>query len=99
MIKLIKNRLLVRPIIEDITKNGIYLPIIDENIPAKGQVLSVGPGEWITDDFFQKTVVQPGHIIVYGKYAGMPITHEGEKLLVMSEDDVIAIIDMDSKQE
>jgi chaperonin GroES len=76
---------------EEKTKGGIIIPDTAKEKPQEGKVVAVGPGR--TED--GKTIpvsVKPGDRILFGKYAGQTVKVEGEELLVMREDDIMAVI-------
>ncbi len=87
-IKPLADRILVRPVAaEEKTISGIIIPDSAKEKPARGQVLAVGTG---TKD--EAMVLQVGDVVLYGKYAGTEIEHEGEKFLIMRQGDVLATI-------
>lgn len=87
-IKPLADRVLVRPATAE-TKSvgGIIIPDSAKEKPLKGEVLAVGNG---TKD--EEMVLKPGDQVLYGKYAGTEIELEGEKYLIMRQNDVLAII-------
>lgn len=83
-IKPFADRILVRPVAaEEKTVGGIIIPDSAKEKPAKGEVLAVGGEEM---------VLRVGDVVLYGKYAGTEIEHEGEKYLIMRQSDVLATI-------
>ena len=72
---------------EEKTISGIIIPDSAQEKPMKGEVVAVGNG---TKD--EEMVVKPGDNVLYGKYAGTEIEHEGEKFLIMRQSDILAII-------
>ena len=87
-IKPLADRIVVRPVAaEEKTVAGIIIPDSAKEKPAKGEVLAVGRG---TKD--EEMVLQVGDIVLYGKYAGTEIEHEGEKYMIMRQSDVLATI-------
>lgn len=87
-IRPLADRILVRPVAaEEKTIAGIIIPDSAKEKPAKGEVLAVGNG---TKD--EAMVLQVGDVVLYGKYAGTEIEHEGEKYLIMRQGDVLATI-------
>lgn len=87
-IKPLADRILVRPVAaEEKTVGGIIIPDSAKEKPAKGEVLAVGGG--IKDE---EMVLRVGDVVLYGKYAGTEIEHEGEKYLIMRQSDVLATI-------
>jgi chaperonin GroES len=88
------NRLVVEPLeAEEVTAGGIVLPETAKEKPQKGIVLSIGPGE--RDDKGKRIDmdVQAGDTVLYAKYAGTEIKVDGKKLLILKENDILAIIE------
>ena len=82
------DRVLVRPVAaETTTASGFIIPDSAKEKPLKGEVLAVGQG---TKD--EQMVLNTGDQVLYGKYAGTEIEIDGEKLLIMRQSDVLAII-------
>ena len=88
------DRILVRPLeAEEKTKGGIVLPDTAKEKPQEGEVVAVGKGKILDSGEVQKMEVKAGDRVLYGKYSGTEIsTREGEDLLIMREDDVLAIV-------
>ena len=82
------DRVLVRPMAaETTTASGIIIPDSAKEKPLRGAVLAVGQG---TKD--EQMVLNAGDEVLYGKYAGTEIEVDGEKLLIMRQSDVLAVI-------
>lgn len=82
------DRVLVKPApAEEKTIGGIIIPDTAKEKPAKGEVIATGNG---TKD--EEMVVKVGDQVMYGKYAGQEIDVDGEKLLIMRQSDILAII-------
>lgn len=73
------------------TKGGIFIPDTAKEKPQQGEVIAVGPGRY-EDGKLIPMGVKVGDKVLYGKYAGTEITHEGESLLILRESDVLAIV-------
>ena len=87
-IKPLADRVLVKPAsVEEKTVSGIIIPDSAKEKPLKGEVLAVGNG---TKD--EEMVVKQGDNVLYGKYSGTELEWEGEKLLIMRQSDILAII-------
>jgi chaperonin GroES len=69
------------------TASGIIIPDNAKEKPQKGKVVAVGNG---TKD--EKMTVSVGNIVLYGKYAGTDLKHEGQDYLIMRESDILAIV-------
>ncbi len=86
--KPINDRVIVKPAkAETKTAGGIILPDTAKEKPQKGKVIAVGPGK----DGISMTV-KKGNTVLYGKYAGQELNHEGEDYLIMREDDILVIL-------
>ena len=88
------DRIIVRPLeAEEKTKGGIILPDTAKEKPQEGEVLAVGKGKVLDNGSVQALEVKKGDRVLYGKYSGTEIkTKEGDDLLIMREEDVLAII-------
>ncbi|MDM8528469.1 co-chaperone GroES [Anaerolineales bacterium HSG24] len=88
------DRVWVQPIERDqTTASGIILPETAKEKPMEGKVLAVGPGAYNTDGERQKLDVSAGDIVLFAKYAGTEVKHEGTRYLIMRESDLLAIIE------
>ncbi len=93
-LKPLGNRVVVEPEEqEEITAGGIVLPETAKEKPQKGTVLSVGPGERDEDGKRIPMDVAPGDKVLFAKYAGTEIKVEGQKLLILKESDLLAIVE------
>ncbi len=71
---------------EEVTVGGIIIPDSAKEKPLKGTVVAAGPG---TND--EKMELKEGDIVLFGKYAGTEIEYNGEKYLIMRQNDVLAV--------
>jgi chaperonin GroES len=72
---------------------GIIIPDSAKEKPQRGKVFAVGDGK-ITDEGERRPLdVKDGDTILFGKYSGQEVTLDGEKYLIMREDDVLAVMD------
>lgn len=69
------------------TVGGIIIPDTAKEKPLMAEVIAVG-----TDEELQK-IVKIGDMILYGKYSGTEVEVEGEKLLILSKSDILAIVE------
>ncbi|MFH1578246.1 MAG: co-chaperone GroES [Candidatus Omnitrophota bacterium] len=75
------------------TKGGIVLPDTAKEKPQEGKVVAVGKGKLLESGTLQPLEVKVGDKVLYGKYSGTEITtKEGEELLIMREEDILAIM-------
>ena len=87
-LKPLADRVLIKPTpAEETTLSGIIIPDSAKEKPLRGQVLAAGDG---TKD--EKMLVKEGDTVLYGKYAGTEIEFEGEKLLIMRQSDLLAVV-------
>ncbi len=93
-IKPLGDRVVVKPLeAESKTKGGIVLPDTAKEKPQEGKVVAVGKGKVLDNGSVQPPEVKVGDKVLYGKYSGNEITtKEGEELLIMREEDILAII-------
>ena len=78
---------------ESKTKGGILLPDTAKEKPQEGKVIAVGKGKYSDAGSLMPLEVKAGDRVLYGKYSGSEITtKEGDELLIMREDDILAII-------
>ncbi|MHB8631429.1 MAG: co-chaperone GroES [Candidatus Limnocylindria bacterium] len=79
---------------EEMTKSGIVLPDTAKEKPEKGKVLSVGPGDRHPDTGQRIPVeLKVGDQVLFQKYAGTEFKLNDEELLILSEKDVLAVIE------
>ena len=87
------DRLVVRRIEEENTaKGGIIIPDTAKEKPQKGEVLAVGSGKILENGTKIPMDVQVGNKILFGKYTGTEIKIDGEDVLILREDEVLAIL-------
>ena len=93
-IRPLHDRVIVRRVEEEKTSpGGIVLPGNASEKPDRGEVIAAGKGR-ITDSGEVRAMdVAVGDKILFGKYAGTEIKVDGEELLVMREDDIVAVIE------
>ena len=72
---------------ETTTASGIIIPDTAQEKPQKGKVMAVGKG---TKE--NPITVRSGDTVLYGKYAGTELKHEGTDYVIMKESDILAII-------
>jgi chaperonin GroES len=89
------DRLIVRPIAkEEMTKSGILLPdTVDKERPEQGEVIEVGPGRLLDNGSRTPISVKAGQKVLFKKYAPDEFKLDGQEYLVLSESDVMAIIE------
>ena len=90
----IRDRIIVKPLdAETVTKSGIVIPDNAAEKPQQGRVLGVGGGKVTDNGEIIALVVKEGDTVMYGKYSGQTVKVDGEELIVLKEDDVMAIVE------
>ena len=88
------DRVVIEPIPrEEMTKSGIVLPDTAKEKPQEGKVLAVGPGRILDDGKREAVDVKVGNKVLYAKYAGTEFKVDGEELLIVSQKDILAIVE------
>jgi chaperonin GroES len=78
---------------EEVTKSGIVLPdTIDKERPEQGTVVAIGPGKLLENGQRAPMSVKEGDMVMFKKYSPDEIKIDGEELLVISENDILAIL-------
>jgi chaperonin GroES len=93
-LKPLGDRLVVRPTArEEMTKSGIVLPDTAKERPQEGTVLSVGPGRTLDDGTREAMDISVGQKVLFQKYAGTEFKLDEDELLILSQKDVLAVIE------
>ena len=88
------DRVVIRPLArEEVTKSGIVLPDTAKEKPQQGQVLAVGPSRILDSGERIKMDVADGDKVLFAKYAGTEFKLEEEELLILSEKDILAVME------
>lgn len=87
--KPLADRVIIKPCAaEEVTTGGIIIPDSAKEKPQRGEVLAVGNG---TKD--EEMILKEGDNVLYGKYAGTEIELDGEKVLIMRQNEVLAVVE------
>jgi chaperonin GroES len=93
-IRPLHDRILVKRLEEERTsKGGIIIPDTATEKPIQGKVIAAGNGKILEDGTVRPLDVKVGDKILFGKYGGTEVKVDGDELLVMREDDVMAVIE------
>ena len=93
-IRPLHDRVIVKRLEEERTSpGGIVLPDGATEKPVKGEVVAVGNGKVLDSGEMRALDVKAGDQVLFGKYSGTEIKVDGEELLVMKEDDIVAIFE------
>jgi len=78
---------------ESKTKSGIVLPDSAKEKPKRGTILAIGDGKRLDNGEKSTFTVKKGDQVIFASYAGTEIKLDGEEVIIMSEDDVLAIVE------
>ncbi len=78
---------------EETTKSGIVLPDTAKEKPQEGTIVAVGTGRVLDNGERVKLEVTEGQKVLYAKYAGTEIKLEGDEYLILSEKDILAVVE------
>ena len=78
---------------EEMTKSGLVLPDTAKEKPQEGSVIAVGPGAFDNDGKRVAMDVKVGQKVLYGKYAGTEFKLDDDELLIVSQKDILAIVE------
>ena len=93
-IRPLHDRILVKRLEEERTSaGGIIIPDTATEKPIQGKVIAVGNGKIQEDGSVRKLDVKIGDKVLFGKYGGTEVKVDGDELLVMREDDIMAVIE------
>jgi chaperonin GroES len=93
-IRPLHDRVIVKRMEEERTSaGGIVIPDSATEKPSKGEILSVGNGKILENGEVRGLDVKAGDKVLFGKYSGTEVKVDGDELLVMREDDIMAVIE------
>ncbi len=93
-IRPLHDRVIIRRTEEERTSpGGIVIPDTATEKPIKGEVIAVGNGKVLDSGETRALDLKKGDNVLFGKYSGTEVKVDGEDLLVMREDDVMAVIE------
>ncbi len=93
-IRPLHDRVIVKRTEENKTSpGGIVIPDSAAEKPIRGEVVAVGNGKILEDGSLRKLDLEVGNTVLFGKYTGTDVKVDGQDLVVMREDDIMAVID------
>jgi len=93
-IRPLHDRVLVRRENEETkTAGGIVLPDSAQEKPMQGKVVATGKGKILNDGNVRPLDVKTNDTVLFGKYSGTEVKVEGEELMMMREEDILAVIE------
>ena len=85
------DRIVVKPLEQEEEQiGGIIIPDTAKEKPQEGTIIAVGPGKLLDSGERQTPSVAVGDKVLYGKYSGTEIKYDGEDVLIVREDDILA---------
>jgi chaperonin GroES len=92
-IKPLHDRIIIKAAAKEYkTASGIILPDTAQEKPQRGEVLAVGPGKRLDSGQLAAVGVVVGDIVLYGKYSGTEVKVDGEDLIILRAEDVLAVL-------
>lgn len=92
-IKPLADRVVVKPLAEETkTKSGIIIPDTAKEKSHRGEVIAVGEGKY-DDGKLNPTSVKTGDVVLYKEYSGDEFKLDGEEVIILKEEDIIAVIE------
>jgi len=93
-IRPLHDRILAKRLESDTkTAGGLFIPDTAKEKPLEAKVVAVGNGKILRDGSLKPLDVKPGDKILIGKYSGSEVKIDGDEHLIISEDEVLAILD------
>ena len=93
-IRPLQDRVIIKRMEEEKTSpGGIVIPDSATEKPIKGEVVAVGNGLVVDNGEIRPQDLKVGDKVLFGKYSGTEVKLDGEELLVMKEDDVMAVLE------
>ena len=93
-IRPLNDRVIVKRLEEEKTSpGGIVIPDSATEKPVRGEVVAVGADKVLDNGQVRPLAVKAGEKVLFGKYAGTEIKVDGQEILVMREDDIIAVLE------
>ncbi|MCK9463874.1 MAG: co-chaperone GroES [Proteobacteria bacterium] len=93
-IRPLRDRVLVKRLeSEEKTKGGIIIPDAAKEKPLEGKVMAAGSGKLLEDGKIRPLDLKAGDKILFGKYTGTEVKVDGEEMVILREDDVLAVIE------
>jgi chaperonin GroES len=91
------DRILIERVEEEVKKGGIIIPDSAKEKPQQGKVIAVGPGRYDDSGKLVPMGVKKGDLILFGKYSGNEIRVGDDELLIIREEDVLAVVEKEAK--
>jgi chaperonin GroES len=94
MIRPLGEKILVKPAeVKEVKKGGIIIPDTAKEKPQEGEIVAIGGGKRAEDGKIIALDVKVGDKVLYGKYSGTEVKFDDKEYLIMSQDDILGIIE------
>lgn len=87
------DQVIIRPKFETMSKGGIIIPEVARRKPWTGEILAIGPGRKLKDGSVLPVALKVGDRVVYMKYGGKEVPLNGEKVRIVHEHEVLALVE------
>ena len=91
------DNVVVKPLTGEEQINGVFIPESAQEKPQEGVVVAIGPGEYSFRGERLELDVSPGDKILHGKYSGTAVEVNGEKLLILHQSEILAILESEEE--
>jgi chaperonin GroES len=93
MLKAVQDKVIVEPIEEDqVSSSGLVLTTLSKETPDQGTIVAVGPGILLGDGEMMVPEVEVGQKVIFSKYGGTDVEHEGKSYKILPYRDILAVI-------
>ena len=93
MLKAVQDKVIVEPIEEErVSSSGLVLTTLNKEIPDQGTIIAVGPGIMLGDGEMMVPEVEVGQKVIFSKYGGTDVEHEGKTYKILAYRDILAVI-------
>jgi len=93
-IRPLQDRVIVRRVSEETqTKGGLFIPDSAKEKPVQGNVVAVGNGKVLENGTVRKLDIKEGDRVLFGKYAGTEVKIDGEEHLILTESEILGVLD------
>jgi chaperonin GroES len=93
MLQAVQDKVIVEPIEEEqVSSSGLVLTNLSKEIPDQGIVIAVGPGIMLGDGEMMVPEVEVGQTVIFSKYGGTDVEHEGKAYKILPYRDILAVI-------
>jgi chaperonin GroES len=93
MLKAVQDKVIVEPIEEEqVSSSGLVLTTLSKETPDQGTIVAVGPGILLGDGEMMVPEVEVGQKVIFSKYGGTDVEHDGKSYKILPYRDILAVI-------